>query len=156
MPWGVPWDTARRAAPCGTIRGTMKHTRSRFKLFSGPPKTLFEDSEDELHAYIRGPLLPRFVSRGLLVLFGVSLMLTMDWFGLLLLNSQGVFQQIGSLNMLRVTAFLMAGIAIPSAFLMSHYRRLYTYTSEENVFFAISFSISFMLGMPCALAVFFG
>lgn len=148
--------TRRFGVSCGTIRGTMKHTQSRFKLFSRPPKTLFEDSEDELHAYIRGPLLPRSVSRALLVLFGVSLMLTMDWFGLLLLNSRGVFLQIGSLNMLRVTALLMAGIAIPSAFLMFHYRRLYSYTSEENVFFAITFSISFMLGMPCALAVFFG
>lgn len=133
-----------------------KHERNRFKLFSQPPKTLFEDSEDELHAYVRGPILSRPVVRFLLAVFGVSLMLTMDWFGLLLLNSRGVFLQIGSLNMLRVTAFLMAGIAVPSAFLMSHYRRLYSYVSEENVFFAISFSISFMLGMPCALAVFFG
>jgi hypothetical protein len=45
----------------------------------------------------------------------------------------------------------MAGIAIPSILLVPHYRRLYTYTSEENVFFTITFSLSFLLGAPCAL-----
>lgn len=134
----------------------MKSPRGRFKLFSRPPKTLFEDSEDELHSFIKGPLFPRPVFRALLGVFGVSLMLTVDWFGLLLLNSQGVFGQIGALNTLRVTAALMGGIAIPSALLMFHYRGLYTYTSDENVFFAITFSLSFMLGTPCALAAIFG
>lgn len=134
----------------------MKFPRGRFKLFSRPPKTLFEDSEDELHSFIKGPLFPRPVFRALLGVFGVSLMLTVDWFGLLLLNSQGVFGQIGTLNTLRVTAALMGGIAIPSALLMFHYRGLYTYTSDENVFFAITFSLSFMLGTPCALAAIFG
>lgn len=134
----------------------MKSPRGRFKLFSRPPKTLFDDSEDELHSFIKGPLFSRPVFRALLIVFGVSLMLTVDWFGLLLLNSQGVFMQIGSLNTLRVTAALMGGIAIPSALLMFHYRGLYTYTSDENVFFAITFSLSFMLGTPCALAAIFG
>ena len=92
----------------------------------------------------------------LLAVFGVSLMLTADWFGLLLLNSEGVFRRIGPLNTVRVTAVLMTGIAIPSALLMFHYRRLYSYISDENVFFAITFSLSFLLGSPCVLAGIFG
>jgi hypothetical protein len=133
----------------------MKPPKSRFRLFSRPPKTLFEDDEDELHSFIKGPLFSRPVFRTLLAVFAVFLVLTVDWFGLLLLNSQGVFGQIGSLNTLRVTAALMGGIAIPSALLMLHYRGLYTYNSDEDVFFAITFSLSFMLGMPCALAALF-
>jgi Kef-type K+ transport system membrane component KefB len=82
-------------------------------------------------------------------------MLTMDWFGLLLLNSDGVVQQMGTLNVLRTTAALMGGIALPSILLIPHYNRLYTYTSEENVFFTITFSLSFMMGTPCALVGFF-
>jgi len=57
----------------------------------------------------------------------------------------------GSLNILRVNAALLAGIAIPSILLVTHYRRVYTYTSEENVFFTITFSLSFLMGVPCAL-----
>jgi hypothetical protein len=83
-------------------------------------------------------------------------MLTADWIGLLLLNSEGVFGRIGPLNTVRVTAVLMTGIAIPSAFLMFHYKRLYSYTSDENIFFAITFSLSFLLGSPCALTGIFG
>ena len=82
--------------------------------------------------------------------------LAVDWFGLLLLNAEGVRLQMGSLNTLRVTAVLMAGIAVPSALLMFHYRRIYSYISDENVFFAITFSLSFMLGTPCALVGIFG
>jgi hypothetical protein len=50
-----------------------------------------------------------------------------------------------------VNAALMAGVAVPSILLVPHYRRLYTYTSEENVFFTITFSLSFLMGVPCAL-----
>src|ERR671916_574080 len=50
-----------------------------------------------------------------------------------------------------VAVILMAGIAVPSALLMVHYRRIYSYISDENVFFAITFSLSFILGTPCAL-----
>jgi hypothetical protein len=32
-------------------------------------------------------------------------------------------------------------------------RRLYSYISDENVFFAITFSLSFMLGAPAPLSV---
>jgi hypothetical protein len=92
----------------------------------------------------------------LLAVFGIFLMLTADWFGLLLLNSEGVFGRIGPLNTVRVTAVLMSGIAIPSALLMFHYKRLYSYTSDENVFFAITFSLSFFLGFPCVLTGIFG
>ena len=106
---------------------------------------------DQLHAYVRGPLYPHPVLYALLTVFGVSAMLTADWFGLLLLNHEGVRMQLGSLNVLRVNAALMTGIAIPSILLVPHYRRLYTYTSEENVFFTITFSLSFLLGAPCAL-----
>ena len=67
-----------------------------------------------------------------------------------------VFGRIGPLNTVRVTAVLMTGIAIPSAFLMFHYKRLYSYTSDENVFFAVTFSLSFLLGSPCALTGMFG
>jgi hypothetical protein len=35
-------------------------------------------------------------------------------------------------------------------------RRIYSYISDENVFFAITFSLSFMLGAPCALVGLFG
>ncbi|HEX2739702.1 MAG TPA: hypothetical protein VHM69_04590 [Rubrobacter sp.] len=127
------------------------------KLFRGPPKTLFDDAEDEdFEAPAKGPLFSGSVFYALLAFFGVSLMLTADWFGLLLLNSEGVFGRIGPLNSVRVTAILMTGIAIPSALLMFHYKRLYSYTSDENVFFAITFSLSFLLGCPCALASIFG
>ncbi len=127
-----------------------------WKLFRRPPKKLLEDWDPELDAPIRGPLFPRSIFYALLAVFGLSAMLTMDWFGLLLLNSEGVMLSIGPLNTLRVTAVLMAGIAIPSALLMIHYRRIYSYISDENIFFAITFSISFMLGTPCALVGLFG
>ena len=126
------------------------------KLLRRPPKKLLDDYDPELDAPIRGPLFPRPVFRALVAVFGGFLMLTVDWFGLLLLNMEGVRLSIGPLNPLRVTAVLMAGIAIPSALLMVHYRRIYSYISEENIFFAITFSISFMLGAPCVLVGLFG
>ncbi len=110
-----------------------------------------DEAQDELHAYVRGPLWPRPVLYALLAVFGVSALLTADWFGLLLLNHEGVRMQLGTLNTLRVNATLMAGVAVPSILLVPHYRRLYTYTSEENVFFTITFSLSFLMGFPCAL-----
>ena len=125
------------------------------KILRRSSKTLLDDGEDELNAYVRGPLYPRPVLYALLALFAVSVMLSMDWFGLLLLNSDGVVQQMGALNVLRATAALMGGIALPSILLIPHYKRLYTYTSEENVFFTITFSLSFMMGTPCALVGFF-
>src|ERR687896_1473577 len=79
-------------------------------LFRRPPKTLLEDWDPELDAPIRGPLFPPLLFRTLLILFGLSAMLTGDWIGLLLLNSEGVILSIGPLNALRVTAVLMAGI----------------------------------------------
>lgn len=115
------------------------------------PRGPLDEAEDELHAYVRGPLWPRPVLYALLAAFGVSAMLTVDWFGLLLLNHEGVRLRLGPLSILRVNAALMAGIAIPSILLVPHYRRLYTYTSEENVFFTITFSLSFLMGVPCAL-----
>jgi hypothetical protein len=126
------------------------------KLSRRPSKKSLDDFDPELDAPVKGPLFPRPVFVALLVLFCLALMLTVDWFGLLLLNAEGVRLQMGSLNTLRVTAVLMAGIAIPSVLLMVHYRRIYSYVSEENVFFAITFSISFILGFPCALAGIFG
>ncbi len=127
-----------------------------WKLFRRPPKKLLDDWDPELDAPVRGPLFPSSVFRALLIVFGLSAMLTVDWFGLLLLNSEGVILSIGSLNALRVTAVLMAGIAIPSALLMIHYRRIYSYVSDENVFFAITFSLSFLMGFPCGLVAIFG
>ena len=127
------------------------------RLFREPPKTLFDDLQDEtLEAPVKGPLFSNSVFYALLAVFGVSLMLTADWIGLLLLNSEGVFGRIGPLNTVRVTAVLMTGIAIPSALLMFHYKRLYSYTSDENIFFAITFSLSFLLGSPCVLTGIFG
>ena len=65
-------------------------------FFREPPKTLFDDLEDATaEAPVRGPLFSNHLFYGLLALFGVSLMLTADWFGLLLLNSEGVFGRIG-------------------------------------------------------------
>jgi hypothetical protein len=135
---------------------TMKLPKDRLKLFRNPPKTLLEDWDPELDAPIRGPLFSRPVLYVLLAVFGLFVMLTVDWFGLLLLNSEGVILTIGPLNTLRVTAVLMTGIAAPSVLLMAHYRRVYSYISEENVFFAITFAISFVLGAPCALVGLFG
>jgi hypothetical protein len=126
------------------------------KLLRRPPKKLLDDYDPELDAPIRGPLFPRPIFRALVAVFGGFLMLTVDWFGLLLLNMEGVRLSIGPLNALRVTAVLMMGIAIPSALLMVHYRRIYSYISDENIFFAITFSISFMLGAPCVLVGLFG
>jgi hypothetical protein len=40
--------------------------------------------------------------------------------------------------------------------LMFHYKRLYSYTSDENIFFAVTFSLSFFLGSPCVLTGIFG
>jgi hypothetical protein len=134
----------------------MKLPNGRPRFFSSPPKTLLDDWDPELDAPVRGPLFPRSIFRALLIVFGLSVMLTMDWFGLLLLNSEGVILSIGPLNVLRATAVLMAGIAMPSVLLMIHYRRIYSYVSDENVFFAITFSLSFMLGTPCALVGLFG
>jgi hypothetical protein len=126
------------------------------KLLRRPPKKLLDDYDPELDAPIRGPLFPRPIFRALVAVFGGFLMLTVDWFGLLLLNMEGVRLSIGPLNALRVTAVLMMGIAIPSALLMVHYRRIYSYISDENIFFAITFSLSFMLGAPCVLVGLFG
>ena len=133
----------------------MKRAKKWPKPFGGPPKRFFEEN-DAPDAPVRGPLFPRPVFVGLLAVFCVSLMLTADWFGLLLLNPDGVKERIGPLNTVRVMAALMAGIATPSALLMLHYKRLYSYVSEHNVFFATTFSISFMLGLPCGLVALFG
>jgi hypothetical protein len=134
----------------------MEPASSFWKLSRHPEKELLDDFDPELEAPVKGPLFPRPIFVTLLVVFCVASMLTVDWFGLLLLNAEGVRLQMGSLNTLRVTAVLMAGIAIPSALLMFHYRRIYSYISDENVFFAITFSLSFMLGTPCALVGIFG
>ena len=135
----------------------MKVPKKISRLFREPPRTLFDDLQDEtFEAPVKGPLLSNPVFYALLAVFGTSLMLTADWIGLLLLNSEGVFGRIGPLNTVRVTAVLMTGIAIPSALLMFHYKRLYSYTSDENIFFAITFSLSFLLGSPCALTGIFG
>jgi hypothetical protein len=135
----------------------MKVPNKISRFFREPPKTLFDDLEDvTAEAPVEGPLFSNPVFYALLAIFGISLMLTADWLGLLLLNSEGVFGRIGPLNTVRVTAILMTGIAIPSALLMFHYKRLYSYTSDENIFFAITFSLSFLLGSPCALTGIFG
>ena len=126
------------------------------KLSRRLQKKSLDDYDPELDAPVKGPLFPRPVFLALLVVFGVAVMLTLDWFALLLLNVEGVRLQMGPLNTLRVTAALMAGIAIPSALLMFHYRRIYSYISEENIFFAITFSLSFVLGFPCGLVGLFG
>lgn len=78
-------------------------------------------------------------------------MLTADWFRLLLLNSDGVIRQIGLLNVVRVMDVLMSGIALSSSPLMFHYRRVYSYVSEKNVFFATTLALSFTTGLPCTL-----
>jgi hypothetical protein len=127
-----------------------------WKLSRRPQKKSLDDYDPELDAPVKGPLFPRPVFLALLVVFGVAVMLTIDWFALLLLNVEGVRLQMGPLNTLRVTAALMAGIAIPSVLLMFHYRRIYSYISEENIFFAITFSLSFVLGFPCGLVGLFG
>jgi hypothetical protein len=127
-----------------------------WKLSRRPQNKSLDDYDQELDAPVKGPLFPRPVFIALLVVFGVALMLAVDWFALLLLNVDGVRLQMGSLNTLRVTAVLMAGIAVPSALLMIHYRRIYSYISDENVFFAITFSLSFMLGFPCGVVGLFG
>lgn len=134
----------------------MEPGNRRTKLFRNPPKKLLDVGEDELHSHIRGPLFPRKVLYTLLGFFGVSVMLTADWFGLLLLNSDGVIRQIGILNVVRVMGGLMTGIASPSLLLMFHYRRVYSYISEQNVFFATTFALSFVMGLPCVLVGLFG
>ena len=134
----------------------MDPTGPFWKLSQRSHKKLLDDVDPELDAPVKGPLFPRPVFLTLLTVFSVAVMLAVDWFGLLLLNVEGVRLQIGSLNTLRVTAVLMAGIALPSVLLMIHFRRLYSYVSDENVFFAIAFSLSFMLGFPCGVVGLFG
>ena len=133
----------------------MKNLKKWPKPFGGPPKKLLDEDDGNPDAPVRGPLFSRPVFVGLISVFCVSLMLTADWFGLLLLNPR-VSERIGTLNTVRVMAVLMTGIAVPSVLLMLHYKRLYSYVSEHNVFFAITFSLSFMLGLPCALVGVFG
>lgn len=58
-------------------------------FFRNPPKKLLDSGEYESHSYVRGPLFPRKVLYALLVFFGVAVMLTADWFGLLL-NADGM------------------------------------------------------------------
>lgn len=69
---------------------------------------------DELRGYVRGQLYPRPILYALLALFGVSEMLSVDWFGLLLLNSDGVVRQMISFNALHVTVVVLGGVAITS------------------------------------------
>ena len=133
----------------------MNNSNKWPKPLGGKAKRLLDEDDGRPDAPVYGPLFPRPVFVGLLVVFCVSLMLTADWFGLLLLNPR-VSDRIGTLNTVRVMAVLMTGIAVPSALLMLHYKRLYSYVSEHNVFFAITFSLSFMLGLPCALVGVFG
>ncbi len=134
----------------------MKRSEHRPRFLRKPPRKLLDDWDPELDAPVRGPLFPRPIFHTLVAVFVVFLMLCMDWFGLLLLNSEGVRLSIGPLNALRVTAVLMTGVAVTSALLMVHYRRVYSYISDENIFFAITFSISFVLGAPCVLVGLFG
>src|SRR4028118_212520 len=181
----------------------MKNSNKWPKPLGGPPKKLLDEDDGRPDAPVYGPLFPRPVFVGLLVVFCASLMLTADWFGLLLLNPRvsdrigplntvrvmavlmtgiavpsallmppykrlpaagfgllllnpRVSDRIGPLNTVRVMAVLMTGIAVPSALLMLHYKRLYSYVSEHTVCFAIPFSLSFMLGLPCALVGVFG
>ena len=136
----------------GYYTRTMKRPEDRPRFFSKPPGRLLEDWDPELDAPIRGPLFPTPVFRALVAVFILFVMLCADWFGLLLLNSDGVVRQMGIISALRVTAALMDGVALTSALLIAHYKRLYTYTSEENVFFTLAFLLSFLLGGPCALA----
>jgi hypothetical protein len=136
------------------LKDRIKNSRTTTitRLFKEPPKSFFDDDVKEYEAPAKGQIFPNTFVYVLLILFGIAAILTLDWFGLLLLNSAGVFEQLGSLNALRVTAVLMSGICLPSGLLMHHYGRVYSYISEENVFFASTFSISFMLGLPCVLA----
>lgn len=133
----------------------MEPAGSFLKVIRPKKGTLLGD-DGEADAPVRGPLFSRRVHRALISVFCVFALLTVEWFGLLLLNSRGVVEQIGTLNVLRTTAALMSGVATPSALLMAHYRRVYSYTSDGNVFFATTFSISFMMGLPCALVGIFG
>ena len=91
----------------------MEPAGSFWKLSRRRQKKSLDDFDPELDAPVKGPLFPRSVFLALLVVFGVAVMLAVDWFGLLLLNVEGVRLQMGSLNTLRVTAVLMAGIALP-------------------------------------------
>lgn len=135
----------------------MRHLeQSKKSLFRNPPRTLLDDWDPELDSPIRGPLFAPAVLRALLVTFCVFAILCVDWIGLLLLNSEGVVARLGPLNVLRVTAVFLTGVAVPSALLMAHYRRVYSYVSDENIFFAICLFLSCVLGMPCALVGLFG
>lgn len=112
--------------------------------------------EDELHAYVRGPLFSRPVLCGLGAVFAFSTLGALTWFGLLLLHADTVVGYLGIVETLRVTAVLMGGISATSILFVLHYSRLYTYVSEENVFFTLAFALSFLLGAPCALVGLFG
>lgn len=57
----------------------MKLASSFSKVLRHSKKMLFDDGEDELHAYVRGPLCPRPVLYALLIVFGFSDMLTVNW-----------------------------------------------------------------------------
>src|SRR5918993_2451413 len=107
-----------------------------WKLSRRSQNKSLDDYDQELDAPVKGPLFPRPVFIALLVVFGVALMLAVDWFALLLLNVDGVRLQMGSLNTLRVTAVLMAGGGVPPALLMFHYRPLFSHISPANGLFS--------------------
>jgi len=106
--------------------------------------------DDELHAYVRGPVYPRPILYALLALFGGDALSRLVRPAESI--SDGVVRQMIILNALRVTAVVLGGVAITSVLLVAHYKRLYIYTAEENGFFTLAFLLSFLLGGPCALA----
>src|SRR5918993_1257680 len=104
-----------------------------WKLSRRSQNKSLDDYDQELDAPVKGPLFPRPVFIALLVVFGVALMLAVDWFALLLLNVEVVRLQMGSLNTLRVTAVLMAGGALPPSPLLIPSPPLYPFISHGDV-----------------------
>src|SRR3712207_394715 len=122
-----------------------------WKLSRRPPKKPLDDYDPELDAPIKGPLFPRPVFLTLLVVFGVAVMLTLDWFALLLLNVEGVRLQMGPLNTLRVTAALMAGAIRTTVPTLVYSRRMSISKLQANNFFNITLTVWFHLGFPSAI-----
>src|SRR5918995_1756215 len=97
-----------KRSPCVTITPLMKLPKKISRLFREPPRTLFDDLEDvTAEAPVKGPLFSNPVFYALLAVFGTSLMLTADWIGLLLLNSEGVFGRIGTPDVLLQATLLL-------------------------------------------------
>ena len=87
--------------------------------------------DDELHAYVRGPVYPRPILYALLALFGGDALSRLVRPAESI--SDGVVRQMIILNALRVTAVVLGGVAITSVLLGALQASLHLHCREERL-----------------------